>query len=81
MAGIRTGRTSSVFGGREDIEAPTGEWNRSEVICDRDTIRNIVNGKVVNYATESSHTFGKIQLQSEGAEIFFRRVELLPLGK
>jgi hypothetical protein len=69
------------FRGRQDLEKPTGEWNRSEVICDRDTIRNLVNGKVVNYGTNSSHTFGKIQLQSEGAEIWIRRVELRPLKR
>jgi hypothetical protein len=67
------------FRGKQDVENPVGEWNRSEVICDGDTIKNILNGKVVNYGTNSSHTFGKIQLQSEGAEILFRRVELLPL--
>jgi hypothetical protein len=67
------------FRGRQDVEAPTGEWNRQEVICDGDTIRNIVNGKVVNFATDSSHTFGKIQLQSEGAEIWIRRVEIGPV--
>ena len=69
------------FRGKQDIEKPVGEWNRQEVICDRDTIKNIVNGKEVNYATQSSHTFGKIQLQSEGAEILFRRVELLPIKR
>jgi hypothetical protein len=69
------------FRGKEDLEKPTGQWNRQEVICDRDTIKNIVNGKVVNYGTKSSHTFGKIQLQSEGAEIWFRRVEMLPLKR
>jgi hypothetical protein len=68
------------FRGREDVEVPTGEWNRQEVICDGDTIRNILNGKVVNSATDSSHTFGKIQLQSEGAEIWIRRVEIGPVG-
>jgi hypothetical protein len=67
------------FRGKQDVENPPGEWNRSEVICDGDTIKNILNGKVVNYGTNSSHTFGKIQLQSEGAEILFRRVELRPL--
>jgi hypothetical protein len=67
------------FRGRQDVEAPTGEWNRQEVICDGDTIRNIVNGNVVNFATDSSHSFGKIQLQSEGAEIWIRRVEIRPL--
>jgi len=34
---------------------------------------------VVNYGFNSSHTSGKIQLQSEGAEIWIRLVELLPL--
>jgi 3-keto-disaccharide hydrolase len=67
------------FRGKQDVEKPMGEWNRQEVICDRDTIKNIVNGKEVNYGTQSSHTFGKIQLQSEGAEILIRRVELLPV--
>ncbi len=69
------------FRGKQDLEMPTGEWNRSEVICDGATIKNILNGKVVNYGTNMSHTFGKIQLQSEGAEIWFRRVELLPLER
>ena len=69
------------FRGKRDLEKPTGEWNRSEVICDGATLKNILNGKVVNYGTKSSHTFGKIQLQSEGAEIWFRRVELLPLTR
>ena len=69
------------FRGRQDVEAPTGEWNRQEVICNGDTVRNIVNGKVVNFATDSSHTFGKIQLQSEGAEIWIRRVEIGPVKR
>ena len=45
------------------------------------TIKNIVNSKTVNFGTDSSHTFGKIQLQSEGAEILIRRVELRPLKR
>ena len=51
------------------------------MICDGDTIKNLLNGKVMNYGTNSSHTFGKIQLQSEGAEIWIRRVELQPVEK
>ena len=69
------------FRGAQDVEKPTGQWNRQEVICDGDTIAYIVNGKVVNYGYNSSHTAGKIQLQSEGAEIFFRRVEMRPIKK
>jgi hypothetical protein len=67
------------FRGARDVEKPPGEWNRMEVICDGDTITNILNGYVVNVGTGCSHTEGKIQFQSEGAEIFFRTIEVRPL--
>jgi hypothetical protein len=67
------------FRGARDIEKPAGEWNRMEVICDGDTITTILNGYVVNVGTKSSLTRGKILLQSECAEIFFRKVEVRPL--
>jgi hypothetical protein len=67
--------------GDRDVEKPAGEWNRMEVICDGGTITNIVNGYVVNVGTDSSHTRGKILLQSEGAELFCRRFEVRPLTK
>jgi hypothetical protein len=63
------------------VESPYGEWTRLEVIADGDRVRVIVNGKVVNEGTGSSLTEGKIIIQSEGAEIYYRRVELLPLKK
>ena len=69
------------FRGSRDVEKPAGEWNRMEVICDGDTITNIVNGYVVNAGTKSSQAEGKIQFQSEGAEIFFRKIEVRPLIK
>jgi hypothetical protein len=69
------------FRGSRDVEKPAGEWNRMEVICDGDTITNIVNGYVVNVGTRSSLTRGKILFQSEGAEILFRKIEVRPLLK
>ena len=69
------------FRGKDDVEVPAGQWNRMEVVCDGDTITNIVNGLVVNVGTASSHTEGKIQFQSEGAEILFRKIEVRPLRK
>lgn len=69
------------FRGRQELEKPVGEWNRSEVICDGASIINVVNGKVVNHGTNSTHTAGKIQIQSEGAEILVRRVELKPIDR
>lgn len=67
------------FRGKYDVESPEGEWTKLEVICDGDKMTNIVNGTVVNVGTNSSVTKGKIIFQSEGAEIFFRKIELKPL--
>jgi hypothetical protein len=69
------------FRGSRDVEKTTGEWNRMEVICDGDSITNIVNGVLVNKGTGSNRTRGKIQFQSEGAEILFRTIEVRPLLK
>lgn len=63
------------------VEKPAGEWNHLEVICDGDKITIIMNGVLVNEGTNSSHTKGKILIQSEGAELFFRKIELRPIVK
>jgi hypothetical protein len=67
------------FRGAKDVEKPVGQWNRLEVICDGDKITNVLNGVVVNVATKCSHTKGKILFQSEGAEVFFRTINIEPL--
>ena len=69
------------FRGKHDVERPVGEWNTLECVCNGKSITNILNGKVVNRGTNSSHTRGKILFQSEGAEVFFRRIELRPSAK
>ncbi len=66
-------------------EKPAGEWNTVEIICFKDTAIHIINGKV-NMIITNSHlekngeviplTKGNIQLQSEGAEVFFRNMEI-----
>jgi Domain of Unknown Function (DUF1080) len=66
---------------KKDAEKPTGEWNTVEVICDGGKITNIINGVVVNEGTDASVRKGRILLQSEGAEVWFRKVELEPLSK
>jgi hypothetical protein len=63
----------------KEIEKPIGEWNKYEIVCQGDTITLIVNGKEVNKGTKAESTKGKILLQSEGAEIYFRNIELTPL--
>jgi len=67
------------FRGARDVESPAGQWTRIEAICDGDKMTNIVNGTVVNIASGSLLRKGKILFQSEGAEIFYRRIEITPL--
>lgn len=71
-------------------EKPVGEWNTIEIICVGDTSIHIING-VVNMINVESHlveegrkiplTSGNIQLQSEGAEVFFRGMEIRSLDQ
>ncbi|WP_435015540.1 3-keto-disaccharide hydrolase [Tundrisphaera sp. TA3] len=63
------------------VEKPRGQWNRTEVICDGDRIVVLMNGILVNEGTKVAPTEGKIQFQSEGAELFFRKIEVRPLIK
>lgn len=63
----------------EGSEKPVGEWNTIEVVCRGDRVTVVVNGEVVNDATNCSISSGAIALQSEGAPIEYREVVLTPL--
>ena len=65
---------------RIDAEMPTGQWNRVEVIANKGKITYIVNGKIVNEGEEPSESEGKILIQSEGAEIYYRKIEIKELN-
>lgn len=69
------------FRGPQDPDSPVGQWTRLDVLCDGNHIEVYVNGTKVNEAFAASPTEGRLQLQTELAEIFFRRWELWPLGK
>ena len=62
-------------------ERPEGEWNLYEITVDGPSVVVYVNGKKVNEAKAATVLPGRIGLQSEGGEIHFRRVELVPLGR
>lgn len=64
---------------KADGENPTGEWNKVEIIADRGKVTYIVNGKVVNQFEDPSEREGKILVQSEGAEIYYRKIEITEL--
>ena len=65
--------------GREDVESPLGEWTRVECVCAGDRISIFVNGQHVNECRDVFPTAGRILLQTEGFEIYFRKFELYPL--
>lgn len=67
------------FRGKNDVEKPLGKWNKMECIADGDHITIYVNGILVNKATNVKPHKGKIQIQSESAELFIRKVELTPM--
>lgn len=69
------------FRGQNDLDKPHGEWNTLEVVADGDTIDVYFNGVLVNQAIHVTPSGGKIQIQSESAEIFVRRVTLSPLAR
>lgn len=69
------------FRGRKDVESPHGEWTRVECICVGDRITILVNDKQVNEAWNVFPAGGRILLQCEGTEIFFRKIELHPIEK
>jgi hypothetical protein len=71
-----------------DVEKPHGEWNTVELICLGADSVHIVNGKVVMRLYGSKRidgpepvplTSGTISLQTEGAELFYRNIEILPI--
>lgn len=72
-------KDTTCFRGSQDVEKPTGEWNHAEVVCDGASLRYHVNRVLVNEASHASIREGTLLFQSEGAEIFFRRIELHPL--
>jgi len=56
-----------------------GEWNKYTVVCVDGTIKLSVNGKFVNGIRESSQRKGYLCLESEGAKIEFRNLQIIEL--
>ena len=66
-----------------DNENPSGQWNEIDLICYGDSSVHLVNGKVVmrlfnsrKMSDNSPVSSGRIILQSEGAEVFYKDIKL-----
>jgi hypothetical protein len=71
-----------------DAENPLGEWNTVDLFCVGQTSIHVVNGQItmVNNNTGKIEngqvipiTSGNIQLQSEGAELFVKTIQVKPI--
>lgn len=71
-----------------DAEKPNGEWNTLDLICFNGDSIHAVNGKVLMRLTKAERAegtspeplaSGQISLQTEGAEVFYRDVEIKPI--
>jgi hypothetical protein len=69
------------FRGPQDVETAGLGWTRIEAVVEKGSLKYYVNGKLVNESTDGTVQEGKIMVQSEGAEIYFRRIDLEPLAK
>ncbi len=63
-----------------DHEKPNGEWNTAEVVARGNKIWHWTNGKCNLVGNSASLTRGRINLQSEGAELYYRNVWIEPLN-
>jgi hypothetical protein len=57
-------------------EKPAGDWDTVKTVCDGNTVKAYVNGKLMNEATECTVSSGFIGFQSEGAEFEIRKVSV-----
>ena len=67
------------FRGKNDVEKKVGEWNTLVVTMKADTMTVKLNGVTVSKATDLGVTQGKLQFQSEGSEVLFKKITLTPL--
>src|SRR5262249_7992230 len=72
----------------DDNEKPRGPWNTLELICLGQEAWHVVNGSVNLVLTNTRRRLdgrevplpsGRLQLQSEGAEVFYRRIRIRPI--
>jgi type 1 glutamine amidotransferase len=71
-------------------EKPNGEWNTLEIYCLGNESIHLVNGHVVNRVKNARYDVdgktvpaakGKIQIQSEAAEVYYKNIIISPITK
>lgn len=91
-AALRAFSYTSEYGKRciknPDAEKASGEWNTVDIYCFGSNSIHVINGTVVMKLHNSRHLVdgkevplnkGKIQIQTEGAEVYYRNIQLEPI--
>ncbi|MFT5525609.1 MAG: hypothetical protein ACI9HK_003579, partial [Pirellulaceae bacterium] len=65
--------------GKDDVASPFGKWTKVECICRANKVTIKINGTTVNECYNVFPQAGKILLQNESNEVFFRNMEIRPL--
>jgi hypothetical protein len=63
----------------EPNENPVGGWNTNVTVCVGNSVKAIINGKLLNEITECTVSSGFVGIQSEGADFEIREFYLEPL--
>jgi hypothetical protein len=87
--GFGTGNPDGLCLGSGNYENPGSEWNIIELVCFKGKSLHIVNGHVVMVLQNSHYVNngrsiplnkGKIQLQSEGSEVYYKDIQIKNLS-
>jgi hypothetical protein len=82
VKGQKTEAGKSVTSTRfENAEKTFGEWNTVIITCSNGTIKQELNGKLVNQGIQTEISEGRVLLQYEGYPIDFRNINITKLAK
>jgi len=78
--GTTEGKARRILNLTDHSEKPLGQWYRMVIEAVGRTLKVWVNGDLVNAGSDATADHGRIALQSEGAEVEFRKLLLTRLG-
>lgn len=78
--GTTEGKARRIKNLTDSSEKPLGEWNTMVIEAVGRSIKVWVNGDLVNEGTDATADRGRIAVQSEGSEVEFRKLLLIPIA-
>lgn len=78
--GTTEGKARRIKNLTDSSEKPLGEWNTMVIEAVGRSIKVWVNGDLVNDGTDATADRGRIAVQSEGSEVEFRKLLLIPIA-